>query len=657
MRISMLWVRLAVLGCLATACDDSEPAGGSADSGAEGQDVDASRDGGADQEGGTGADAGGTDMDAESGAGGADTSDAQRDVVDGGTNGDAGAGDRADDTSLPPASACATPEPTGDTLLDLGHGGLGALEFAGDRIVSDDGRWILWNASTGARIATGVREACATPAPCPVTRLRGNLLAVPTGSSLELRSADDGRLVATLAFPAGTFGLARDGSYVWIATDTALGAWSPTGEPLWTRSGDFRYARVGASHSWLGYYLASPSGPYVSEQTVHSIAMPSGTETTTSFQGSSPRWFADGARFIVGAASGLTRVYSASGAEEQTFAAASGPTAGIGDHAWSYDAASNRLRVFSLAAGAEPVLDSSLAAYAELHASGHTLAAFSYLTGLVQLIDLKAPTLAVREVRLPSGLLARFAANADGAWVVSDWNAVMYQQTSPGERPRVLNCGAALAVAVAQNGSFAVSVAAGQILQGDLRTRTISHVYPSRATQLSFSHDGAYLVARADGSMLQYPGDHNLRVYDAATRAKAADIAAPANPGFSKFWVATGSNRLANARCEAATTGAPACIVDVTDLLGQASYLHLESSGLPRIGLSPTGDRVAAALSFHNELDATTTFYEGGALVGMASGLPTAEESTTRRSSAASKVRSRPTTLASRLFSSIALNV
>ena len=236
------------------------------------------------------------------------------------------------------------------------------------------------------------------------------------------------------------------------------------------------------------------------------------------------------------------------------------------------------MRVFSLQAGTEPVLDTILAANAEIHASANTPAAFSYQSGRVQLIDLKAPTLAVREVRLPFGLLSNFAANASGAWVISDWNAVIYEQTSSREPPRVLNCGAALAVAVANNGAFAVTAGAGQILLGDLRTRTVNHVLRSRADELGFSYDGAFLVARSsDGT--QSRGDKSLRVYEVATGAVAEIAPPPTQTGLARFWLAAGSDRLANARCGAATTGTPTCTVDVTDLadfrvLGAGELVH-----------------------------------------------------------------------------------
>jgi hypothetical protein len=90
------------------------------------------------------------------------------------------------------------------TVLDLGHATeIVVLKFDGTHVFSLDteGHWVLWNYSTGARIAGG-------DAPCVAfcdnfsADLAGTSIAIQNQSGIEILSSTDGHVVSTIAGPA-----------------------------------------------------------------------------------------------------------------------------------------------------------------------------------------------------------------------------------------------------------------------------------------------------------------------------------------------------------------------------------------------------------------------------------------------------------------------
>jgi hypothetical protein len=123
-------------------------------------------------------------------------------------------------------------------LLDLGHTGtIEALYQFGTTVFSadSDGRWIIWNATAGLQVASGLASAY-PPTEENSYQVAGSIfLLQPAG---EVRSLIDGSLLAIIPSASG---LATDGSYVRSAATTGLTVWSPTGTELFSWAGDYGF--------------------------------------------------------------------------------------------------------------------------------------------------------------------------------------------------------------------------------------------------------------------------------------------------------------------------------------------------------------------------------------------------------------------------------
>jgi len=114
-------------------------------------------------------------------------------------------------------------------------GAVGRTRRAGNRVLSaGNERWVLLDLDTRREIASGPVGAFAAGEGRGMFDLSASHVLVPlTNKTLELRSAQDGEVIATLSadssFDRG--GLAQDGSYVWARTN-GLSIWSLTGEVL-----------------------------------------------------------------------------------------------------------------------------------------------------------------------------------------------------------------------------------------------------------------------------------------------------------------------------------------------------------------------------------------------------------------------------------------
>src|SRR5258708_17719578 len=72
--------------------------------------------------------------------------------------------------------------------------------------------------------------------------LAGQTVVIETAGALELCAASDGHVVATLPGAISWWKLASDGSYVATGSPTALQTWSPSGQLLYSLSGNYSMA-------------------------------------------------------------------------------------------------------------------------------------------------------------------------------------------------------------------------------------------------------------------------------------------------------------------------------------------------------------------------------------------------------------------------------
>jgi hypothetical protein len=598
----------------------------------------------------------------DSGDSGPDTADGMPDAGDGmpdAADVPGAAPDAADaglDSAIAAIASCAALSPTGDILFDIGHDqSILTLRRAGDRILSEDevGHWILWDSTQRSQILSGdagtipegtdslslaapatIGGADITPSDVPGVDMAAGTVAIAASTSIAVLSATDGHALGTVSVSApdlpGVFGLATDGSYVWVASPSGLTAWSTSGTMLVRRPGDYSNARIFAAPTELRVG-ASPAAD------VEIVSMATGASTVVVPSGalSSPfaSWFLDGARFLTveayggsGARTNVT-IYSAAGVQENQVVLSLEAQIVVGQGNYYWAMGFGRVQVFAVEGDSTPVwsdpsTDSDVVASI---GAGSTLV-FSTGTNLVEIVDLSGATVTRRIVTLPPGeVVEMFDSDSAGNWAISG-NTVIFDGASafgPGG-PRPLNCGHITSIAGTDTGRVAIATEADQLLYVDLQStnRAIVGAYALLATQAAISGDGTVL-ATSDGSgssvnVFSLPGGANLDAFvfpDALSDFSLSRGGTTLGRVGSTFVAAglTYTHRLLDV-----ATGA-ASFTDTYAGLGPGG-----AGGSPSIALSPSG-ALAATSAFPvmpRSSAATTNVVSGGRVVQSLAGYP-----------------------------------
>lgn len=199
---------------------------------------------------------------------------------------------------------------TSNILLNLGDvGSLQFIQFDTAHVLTQDssGNWILWNYATAAQIASGVSlityippDNGDNPETLTVVGLAGPTVVIHTPSGLEVRSSATGQVLAEIPVHLQWWKLATDGSYVCAGNGTGLTCWSPSGQLLFTESGNYLTANVLASPSTLLIALGAAGNGVI--ETVSTAGWTS--SVGPAFQGTFSSWFVDGSRFLTTIAAG-----------------------------------------------------------------------------------------------------------------------------------------------------------------------------------------------------------------------------------------------------------------------------------------------------------------------------------------------------------------
>jgi hypothetical protein len=556
-------------------------------------------------------------------------------------------------TLVPP---CTSAVATGSTLFDLGHGSqVSVLKQSGNRLLSEDtsGHWILWSLTTKLPVVTG--DATSDPSNNPAlpqlggtqngtlgpgvfsVDLAGGTMAVAGAASITLLSAVDGHMLQAVAIDntmVDVYGLASDGSYLWVAGQGGLQAYTTAGKRVVNRtSGDYSSSNIFAAPSSLEVG-ASPVGD------LELVSIATGASQVPLRSGTLPNgfgtWFTDGNRFVTAGQNGTTviTVYSSAGAKvsETTLAQNVQAVGGFGPVYWAsgQNGQSSAPQVFAVSGGANPVwteanpnnLNSSI------FAAG-SLLAFSD-TGSTQLhvLDLSSVTVRDTDVDVGSigffntspGTVGLFDADATGNWAFTDslTGSLVFDGADalgPGG-PIPLDCGAVQAIAGGAGGRVAVATAAGQVLFADvsITARTVLGALGFPATGLAISDDGGVLAALGP----------TLRIFDLPTgtnpvtlETTPSDLLALARGGGTLGLVSPLGTDFAGAefvrRLFNASTGAILLNDSVPAQPGIIAPLALSPSGLAAItdfSLDPASAQ------------ATTNIFRNGAIVGTANGYP-----------------------------------
>jgi hypothetical protein len=488
-------------------------------------------------------------------------------------------------------------------LVDLGHeGNIGFLQFNGSSVLSEDdrGHWVLWHYANGAIITNGDSDcvqssACSMPG--PLAALAGPTAVVRTRSGFEVLSAASGVLAANISASPSWWSLAADGTYIVAGSVTSLSAWSPSGQLLVSRAGNYSsaigYASPGAIRIGLG-----PAGA----NAIETVSVPGGTDTiSSSFNGQFNSWFADGSGFLT-MAGATVLAYSNAALQESVLPSPAGTVHGQGHWIWTFTGPT--LNVYTLTSPAV------LAATYTFFNSGEGAAITSGSTigvstrgvdaanGAFSVIDLSGTTPAKVDYTPPvssSYYITGYAATSASQWLIGYQAGVLLDGASLSGTPRYLGYGQALNVAGSAN-QIAIATASGSILYFNATTLASEGAIQFPAGQLALSRDGSILAAVST----DLPGaPQSVNIYAPPAASLLFSWTYPVSPtnfgvqGISLSGSGSGTvlgQTLTNGMQQVSppTGGSPSYSIPVPGLPGGAQV-----EGPPQLLLSPSGTLLA----------------------------------------------------------------
>ena len=435
-------------------------------------------------------------------------------------------------------------------LLQLGNQDrVGTLEFANSRVLSEDwyGLWILWDYKAGTILASGdaglgagnVQGFSSIYAPTQ-SAMAGPSLAIGIPGGIEVLSASDGHLLCTIVSPgfsysstdglieANAWQLAADGSYISIETQSGLFVYSPTGQLLFSRPGNYLLGS-NSSTSWpLPNIFSAPgqvqvaNGPASPNQNIiETISVPSGVSTLSPpFQGLFYSWFTDGGRFIAGG-----QVYSSDGVLEGALPPGAPPCnqypcppalqfGGMGNWTWTFgvgsaDQPQSYLSIYPIR-GTTPVLSEPVSPTSAVVPSGTTLGVYG-MGSLVRVIDLSGAAPAEMDYTVPLPINNAsphdvgefpFAAVSSTEWVAGFANGLILDGAGlPSNTPRYFGIGSALSIA-GSTANTAIATGNGQILYFDPANTTSEGSVSLTSGKVALSSDGTVLATSSQDETL-----------------------------------------------------------------------------------------------------------------------------------------------------------
>jgi hypothetical protein len=412
------------------------------------------------------------------------------------------------------------------------------MQFVNSRVLSQEfgGGWTLRNYTSGAIVASGdarlgqLQSDHHSPA-----QMAGSTLAIQITGGIQVLSSADGHPLSTIASPGyniapnstileenDSWQLASDGSYIVVETHTGLYVYTPGGQLLFSRPGNYMQSAPFAA----GGQVLVANGP-AGTNTIETISVPSGNSTVSApYQGNFYAWFTDGGRFFT-TAGGLVFTYSSSGVQQAAVQLPTSPSTnigGAGNWIWTFDP--NSLNVYAIGS-TTPALTVSGPDVASYAVSGTTIAVLPFYK-TISVIDLSGVAPVETDYPVPVPLnhaavseesVGPFAAVSGTEWVAGMQTYGSYvPNSSSGARlhtnvildgpslstnsPRYLGSGAALNIAGSST-NVAISTAIGQISYFNPAVTTPEGSIDLTSGELALSTDGSILAASAqDGSLL-----------------------------------------------------------------------------------------------------------------------------------------------------------
>ena len=506
-------------------------------------------------------------------------------------------------------------------LLDLGlASSVTLMRYVNSSVLSQDdtGQWLLQDFASGAALASGVgRGATLANGATSYIDLRNNLMIDQIPSGLEVRSATDGQLLATIPAPTGVswYRLATDGSYVAAGSPTALLAWSTSGEMLISKSGDYSLAAPFAAPGQIQIAMG-PAGQSV----IETVSLTTGSSTVTPvFQGTFNSWFIDGQRFLSNTGNAVWTYSNTAVQRDLTSVTTVEGLTGQGNWFWTL-ASLGALNLYQVGASGSPALSTGLVEGTAIP-SGTTLGVLAGGPGQIIVIDLAGAAPVSASYTVPYAYLTNFAARSPTQWLVGNSHGVIFDGTSLGGTPRTLTLGTAWSIA-GGTGFVSVATASGTIFYFNASNNTLAGTIAFSSSQLSASSDGTVLAAAANTNDFQYETDRTVNIYSLPSGALIDTFPYSYPNNILTYMAMSGSaNVLAEQFAPSPTN---ACVTQVIPTMGGATIFcdNTVAESFPSIQdvqLSPDGTLVATS-SPSTDGSVTTNIHKNGTLVSAVPG-------------------------------------
>jgi Putative Ig domain len=429
-----------------------------------------------------------------------------------------------------------------NVLLDLGHAtGFVSLRFENNRVLSadGDGHWVLWNYTSGALLASGDgTQPHSYPEQLVVKPIdmAGQTAVVGIANGLEVRAISDGHLISMITYPGLNLTsrssqgvpwyLAADGSYICIAAQTGLFVFTPTGQIVTSKPGDYSGAQIFAAPNAILVGL----GP-AAANAIETISTVDGTSSIGPvFSGTFQSWFLDGGRFLT-CLGNTVWVYSNNSVQQAIVAL---PTiqglTGQDNWIWTSD---GTLQIYAIGA-TTPSLTYRENADTVVIPSGTTLGILSFGAAQVTVIDLSGPNPSQTDSPVPIAYLDAYAATSSSQWVAGNEHGALLDGASLSSTARYFGHGAAWSIAGSSD-RVAISTAIGEILVFDPSVPALEQTISFSSGKLALSSDGTVLGASANANDSQYEPDRTLNFYSLPSGAVISSFPYTFQNGFDFF--------------------------------------------------------------------------------------------------------------------------
>ncbi len=419
-------------------------------------------------------------------------------------------------------------------LLNLGETGIiESIRMVGDRVISADvnGHWALWNYTTGTLLTSGDGTQPSgynnsNPVTHPVD-MAGPTAVVAGANNLQVISQADGSLLSLIAFqgidapppnpaiptpPSTWWQLASDGSYICIGSSAGLFVYTPTGQVIVSKAGNYSKAQAFAAPGKVMVALGAAG-----QTVIETISAATGKSTVSQpFSGTFNSWFADGSHFLTNL-NNTVWVYSDSAAERgivdlPTITGLGGEgnwiwISGLGTYPNYY------VNVYAIGA-TNPALTVSTgnSVDATVVGSGGTVAVLPYGTPQISVVDLSGSTPSQKRYTTPIAYLITYASTSPSQWVVGNWQGALLDGAGLPDADRYFGYGEAFSIAGASN-TTAIGTASGKILLFDPYSRMQQETIDFSSSKVMLASDGSVLAALANTTEAQYEEDRTINVY------------------------------------------------------------------------------------------------------------------------------------------------